>query len=165
MSKDEIREIAEIVGTDKAYAHFVRRINKEFDLSDEDRNSNVYVLFQEKDNERVGFVVIGHSPVKMRVWEKTFKEEGWVDDDFEMSDPCYELMYMYVKPEVRGQGHANKLFKKTIDFAKDKNVNAIYSYVSDQTDTALKFYKKMNANVLQDFSDEEVSTAFLEWKL
>ena len=49
MSKDEIREIAEIVGGDKTYAHFVHRINKEFDASDEDRNSNVFVLFQEDD--------------------------------------------------------------------------------------------------------------------
>lgn len=166
MSRDEIREIAEIVGGDKTYVHFVHRINKEFDASDESRNSNVYVLFQEDDKgKKIGFCVIGDSPVKMRIWEKTFKDEEWVDKDYVMGTPCYELMYMYIKPEYRGKGHGDKLFNRAMDFAKDKNVKAIYSYVSDRSPTGLEFYRRKDANVLQDFSDEETSTAFLEWKL
>jgi GNAT superfamily N-acetyltransferase len=166
MSRDEIREIAEIVGGDKTYSHFVHRINKEFEASDDDRNANVYVLFQKNDDgENVGFCVIGDSPVKMRVWEKTFKDEEWVDANFTMGTPCYELMYMYVKPKYRGKGVGNKLFDRAMDFAKSKNVKSVYSYVSDRSPTGLEFYRRMNANILQDFSDNETSTAFLEWKL
>jgi GNAT superfamily N-acetyltransferase len=166
MSRDEIREIAEIVGGDKTYTHFVHRINKEFEASDENRNANVYVLFQEVDDgEKVGFCVIGDSPVKMRIWEKTFKDEEWVPSDFVMGAPSYELMYMYIKPEYRGRGYGDKLFNRALDFAREKNVKAVYSYVSDRSPTGLEFYRRMNANILQDFSDDETSTAFLEWKL
>jgi GNAT superfamily N-acetyltransferase len=165
MSRDEIREIAEIVGGDKTYKHFLRRINKEFEASDEERNSNVYVLFEEVGGEKIGFSVIGHSPAKMRVWEKTFKEEGWVGDDFKMVSSPFELMYMYVKPEYRDKGHGMRLFEKTVNFTKDNNVDEIYAYVSDQTAQALRFYKKVRGEVLYDFSDEEVSAAFLRWKV
>ncbi len=166
MSRDEIREIADIVGDDKAYTHFVKRINKEFDLSDEERNSKVYVIFQEnKKGERIGFVVIGHSPAKMKVWGQTFRDEGWVKNDFQMDADPFELMYMYVKPELRGQGYSNKLFKKVLAFTKDKGIREIYAYVSDRSPAALNFYKKKKAKIIQDFSDEDLSTAFLSWQL
>ncbi len=166
MSRDEIREIADIVGDDKAYTHFVKRINKEFDLSDEERNSKVYVIFQENEKgKRIGFVVIGHSPAKMKVWGQTFKEEGWVDDDFQMGADPFELMYMYVQPKQRGKGYSNRLFKKVVDFTKEKDIKEIYAYVSDRSPAALNFYKKKKAKVIQDFSDEGFSTAFLSWKL
>jgi GNAT superfamily N-acetyltransferase len=166
MSRDEIREIADIVGDDKAYTHFVKRINKEFDISDEERNSKVYVIFEEdKNGERVGFVVIGHSPAKMKVWGQTFRDEGWVDDDFQMDADPFELMYMYVKPEQRGKGHSNRLFEKVLAFTKEKDIKEIYAYVSDRSPAALSFYKKKKANIIQDFSDEGFSTAFLSWKL
>lgn len=166
MTRDEIREIAVIVGGDKTYAHFVHRINKEFEISDEERNSNVYVLFQEDGaGKRIGFCVIGHSPAKMKVWGKTFKEEGWVDSAFKMLDPAFELMYMYVRPEVREEGYGADLFKRAMEFAEGRKVKAVYAYVSDRNDYALKFYKKMRAKVLQDFSDEGLSAAFLEWTL
>ena len=166
MSRDEIREIADIVGDDKAYTHFVKRINKEFDLSDKERNSKVYVLFEEDDKgERVGFVVIGHSPAKMRVWSQTFKEEGWVTDDFKMDSDPFELMYMYVQPEQRGKGYSNQLFDKVLDFTKEKKIKEIYAYVSDRSPAALNFYKKKKANIIQDFSDQDLSTAFVSWQL
>ena len=144
MTRDEIREIAEIVGGDKTYKHFVHRINKEFDVSDEERNSNVYVLFEETDGEKIGFSVIGHSPAKMKVWEKTFNEEGWVGEGFRMEGSPFELMYMYVKPEYRDKGYGVNLFEKTLDFTREKKVGEVYAYISDRTQTALKFYKKMS---------------------
>jgi ribosomal protein S18 acetylase RimI-like enzyme len=166
MTRDEIREIAAIVGGDKTYSHFVHRINKEFEISDEERKSNVYVLFHNDDKgKRVGFCVIGHSPTKMKVWGKTFKEEGWVAKDFVMANPAFELMYMYVRPEVRDKGYGADLFNKALGFAKDRKVKAVYAYVSDRNEYSLKFYKKMRARVLQDFSEEGLSAAFLEWLL
>ena len=111
MTSDEIREIAEIVGDDDTYRRFVNRINREFQMSDEDRNAHVYVLYVKDEDEKVGFSVIGHSPAKMRLWAKTFREEGWVSDDFEMDNDPFELMYMYVKPGYREKGLGEKLFK------------------------------------------------------
>jgi len=166
MSRDEIREIADIVGDDKAYTHFVKRINKEFDLSDKERNSKVYVIFEEDNKgKRVGFVVIGHSPAKMRVWGQTFRDEGWVDEGFKMDADPFELMYMYVQPEQRGKGHSNQLFEKVLDFTKEKDIKEIYAYVSDRSPAALNFYKKKKAKIIRDFSDEELSTAFVSWQL
>ena len=165
MTRDEIREISEIVGGDKEYKRFVKRINKEFEASDTDRNSSVYVLYVMDGEHKVGFTVIGFSPPKMRAWLKTFKEEGWVGKDFEMADDPFELMYMYVRPEFRDKGYGVKLFDKTVDFTKDKGVSEIYSYVSDRNSTALDFYRRMNAEVIQDFSDEDISSALIRWRL
>lgn len=166
MGIDEIKEIADIVGGDKTYAHFVKRINKEFEAADEERNSKVFVIFVKDENgEKVGFSVIGHSPPKMKLWQKTFRDEGWVSEDFSMSDIVHELMYMYVKPNCRGEKISHRLFKKTFSFVKKKNVQEVYAYVGDRTPAALNFYKKMNAHVISDFSDEESSAAFLKWNV
>ena len=151
---NEIREIAEIVGGDKTYSHFVRRINKEFDLSDEERNSQVFVLYALDGEKKVGFCVVGFSPAKMGVWNSVFKEEGWVNKDFKMERDPYELMYMYVRPEYRGQGFGKTLFKKAMEFTKENDIKGVYAYVSDKTDTAMGFYKQMEGKIIQDFSKE-----------
>ena len=165
MTRDEIREIAEIVGGDKTYSHFVRRINKEFDLSDEERNSQVFVLYALDGEKKVGFCVVGFSPAKMGVWNSVFKEEGWVNKDFKMERDPYELMYMYIKPEFRNRGFGRKLFAKVVDFTKKNKVKEIYAYTNNRSPTSLFFYKKMNGEVLSDFSDTESTAAFLRWKL
>jgi len=166
MTFDEIREIAEIVEGDKTYRHFVNRINKEFENADEERNSNVFVVFiKDELGRKIGFSVIGHSPAKMRVWQKTFKDEGWVDNTFRMKNVVNELMYMYVVPEHRNKGISKELFEKTINYVRGKEVEEIYAYVGDRTSQALDFYKKMNAEVIAEFSDEETSSAFLRWQV
>lgn len=166
MGKDEIREIARIVGGDETYRHFVKRINKEFEVSSEERNANVYVVFVESPGgEKVGFSVIGESAAKMAVWQKTFREEGWVDSDFAMAENPLELMYMYLKPAYRNKGYGGRLFKKTFKFVKSKNAREVYAYVGDKTQDALNFYKRMQAEVISDFSDEEVTAAFLRWQI
>ena len=101
----------------------------------------------------------------MKVWKKTFSEEGWVTDGFEMKESPYELMYMYVQPEYRRKGFGSKLLAGAKSFTADRNVREIYSYVSDQSKRALEFYKKMDAEIIKDFSDGEVSTAFIRWQL
>jgi GNAT superfamily N-acetyltransferase len=165
MTRDEVREIARIVGGDKTYAHFFHRINKEFDMADEDRNNNVYTLYAEDGDEKIGFSVIGHSPAKMKVWKEIFEEEDWVDDGFKMEDSPFELMYMYIQPSYRHKGNGEKLFKKTLKFTKNKDVGEVYAYVGDRDSAALEFYKRMDAQVIQDFSDEDLSAAFLRWQL
>lgn len=166
MTRDEIQEIASIVDDDKFYGHFVKRINKEFDAADATRNAKVYVIFQHNAaKEKIGFCVLGHSDSKMKTWEQIFIEEGWVSSDFTINLPSYELMYMYIKPDYRGSGHGQLLFKRALKFTQKSDVNEIYAYVSDRSDTAINFYKKMNANIIKDLSDEGISTAFLSWKV
>ena len=166
MSKDEIREIAEIVGGDSTYRRFVKRINKEFQNADEKRNSNVYVLFIETSKgKRIGFSVIGKSPAKMRIWQKTFKEEGWVSGRFKMAKEAFELMYMYVKPIYRSKGYGEKLFQRTIDYGRKRKVKEVYAYVGDTNPESLDFYKRMKAEIISDLSDEEATAAFLRWKI
>lgn len=166
MSGNDIRNIAEIVGTDKAYRHFVHRIHKEFDIADEERNTHVYVLYQKDGHGKtVGFAVIGHSNSKMRVWEKTMREEGWVKADFKMTRPCFELMYMYVKPRFRKKGLGTKLFDKVLDFTKEERIKGIYAYVGDKSPRAIDFYEDNGGVVLTNLSSDGVANAFLEWRV
>lgn len=162
MTRDEIQIIASIVGGDDTYAHFVHRINKEFENSDIERNSKVHVILA-ADN--IGFAVIGYSPVKMSLWEKVFIEEEWVKPDFKIDyENSYELMYMYIRPEYRGVGNGNKLFDQIVNFSHKNSIKDIYAYVSDRDNKAFNFYLKKGAQVIEDLSDEDVTTAFLQWR-
>ncbi len=166
MSGDDIRSVASIVGGDTTYRHFVKRINKEFEIADVERNTHVYVFYQKnRRGEDIGFAVVGHSKAKMRVWEETLKEEGWVDKGFRMPTPCFELMYMYVRPEEREKGLGGKLFDQVVSFTKEEGVKAIYAYVGDKSATAINFYRKKGAAVLTNLSADGISNAFLEWKV
>ena len=166
MSGDDIRNIAEIVGGDNVYRHFVKRINKEFQIADEERNTHVYVFYQKnKAGKEVGFAVVGHSAAKMKVWEETFREEGWVDKRFKMATPCYELMYMYVRPEERRKGLGSKLFDKVVSFTSEEKVKAIYAYVGEKLPLALNFYREKGARILTNLSGDGAANAFLEWRV
>lgn len=166
MSGDDIRNIANIVGGDKTYSHFAHRIHKEFEMADEDRNTRVFVLYQKNQaGEDVGFAVIGDSEKKMSVWEETFKEEGWVDPGFRMVKPCFELMYMYIRPEERHGGNGSQLFDRVLEFTTNQRVQGIYAYVGDKQPTAINFYQKKGARILKNLSGEGMANAFLEWKL
>jgi GNAT superfamily N-acetyltransferase len=165
MGHDEVKEIAKIVGGDNQYRHFAKRINKEFEASDEQRNSYVHVLFEKDGDKNIGFSVIGFSPAKMRVWEKVFKEEDWVDDSFIMERDPFELMYMYIRPEYRHKGRGKSLFQRVLDFSKERGVKEIYSYVSDRDERALEFYKNTGTEIIKDLSEEGITSAFLRWKL
>src|SRR3990167_3840383 len=148
MSGDDIRNIAEIVGGDNVYRHFVKRINKEFQIADEERNTHVYVFYQKnKAGKEVGFAVVGHSAAKMKVWEETFREEGWVDKRFKMATPCYELMYMYVRLEERQKGLGSRLFGQVVDFTRGEKIKAIYAYVGEKLPLALNFYREKGARI------------------
>jgi len=167
MTRDEIRAIAEVVGDDARYSHFVNRINKEFDAADSVRNANVYVLFaQNEQKNRVGFIVLGHSPAKMKTWESIFKEEGWVSPDFSIpSDTCFELMYVYIRPEYRRRGYGNDIFQRALAFSKEKGAGELYAYVSDVNPASFEFYKNRQAQVLKDLSDDDSTAAFLRWTI
>lgn len=165
MTRDEIKIIAEIVGGDDTYRHFVHRINKEFDMADMDHRSQVKVLFQNNESGIVGFSVIGISPSKMKTWEEIFKEENWVEPEFNIKLDSHELMYMYIKPEYRNKGYGKTLLNQAFEHARESGADNVYAYVSDRSDSSLSFYKAMNASVIHHFADDGISTAFLKWNL
>ena len=162
MSSKTIQTIKQIIGDDQEYRHFIRRIKKELKGDDEE----LVVFFVEDGSKQVGFCALGCSPAKMKFWEKTFKEEGWVKDDFKINpDQALELMYIYLKPEYRNKGYGDRLFAQIVAFCQERGVKELYTYVSDKHDWALKFYQKKKAKVIEDFSDEGSFTAFLRWDL
>lgn len=161
MTRDEIKQIAEIVGGDDTYRHFVHRINKEFEASDSDRQAEIKVVYLDDK----GFAVIGISPAKMEAWERVFKQENWVSSDFNINPNAHELMYMYIKPEWRNQGHGKKLLYKSLIHAKSSGADSVYSYVSAKSNDSLSFYLKNQANLIYKFEDSGITTAFLEWDL
>ncbi len=162
MDNQNIPTIKEIIGDDPEYRHFIRRIKKELKRGQEEAS----VLFVEDGDKKVGFGILGDSPAKMKFWEKTFKEEGWVKEDFKINpDQALELMYVYLKPEYRNKGYGDRLFAQIVAFSRKRGVKELYAYVSDKHDWALKFYQKKKAIVIQDFSDEESFAAFLRWVL
>ena len=170
MDEQDISEIAAIIGNDKKYQHFIKRIKQDFEDS---RTKGIpvaiKVFYAKKDNKKAGFCIVSISPVKMREWEKTFKEEGWVENDFEIIVSSFELMYMYIKPEFRREGFAAQLFDKVVTYAQKVGIKRLYAFVSDTDDAALKFYLSKNAKVIYEFSSddpqEKTTGAFLMWDL
>ncbi len=170
MNKQDITEITFIIGNDKKYKHFIGRIKKDFEDS---QNKGIPVavnaFYAEKGIKKVGFCIISISPVKMRDWEKVFKEEGWVKPNFEIIISSFELMYMYIKPAFRRLGLAGKLFEKVTSYAKKVGIKKLYAFVSDTDNGAINFYKSKNAKIIYEFSsndqEENITGAFLMWNL
>lgn len=165
MTSDEIKIIAEVVGGDKTYSHFVKRINKEFETAEVEHTSQVKTIFENLNDQIIGFCLLGASPSKMSVWNEIFIEEGWVDKNFKIESDSFELMYMYIKPEFRNKGYGKNLLQKAFDYAKNRSAGQMFAYVSDNSESSLSFYRSMNANTIADLSDGEITTAFINWKL
>lgn len=170
MNPQDVFEITTILGNDKKYQHFIRRIKKDFeDSQTKGTHIALKIFYALKDKEKIGFCIVSISPIKMREWEKVFKEEGWVDKDFEIIVSSFELMYMYIKPAFRNQGIAGNLFDRVVNYARKVNIKRLYAFVSDTNDTALKFYLSKKAKIIYEFSSdepgEETRGAFLMWDL
>lgn len=170
MTAKELNWVTEILEEDKKYSHFAKRLAKDFkENQTKGIPAAMSVFFIDHKGKRVGFAVISISPIKMREWEKTFKEEGWVEKSFVIDISSFELMYLYVQPEYRRKGKGTALFKNIIVYAKRNNIKKIYAYVNDTTNEGLQFYKKNNAEVIYDFStddeDGKTAAAFLMWKI
>jgi ribosomal protein S18 acetylase RimI-like enzyme len=168
MTRDEVMEISKIVDKDKFYAHFVRRINKDFEASSKERNANIFVLYSEKDGKKIGFCVVSYSPNKMKMWEKTFKEEGWCQESFKINqNHAFELMYLYIKPDFRQEGYGHRLFANALSKIKKKGGKELYAYVSDRSRSALNFYIKKKGEIIHEFFDDDtkIKTAYISWRI
>lgn len=173
MTQQDFEEVVKIIGGDPKYRHFIDRIKKDFNdskLKGIPVAMHAYFI-KEKDlpagRQGIGFCILSLSPLKMKQWEKTFREEGWETQDFHIDISSFELMYLYIKPEFRRQGKATQLFNKVIKRSKALGIKSIYAYVSDTDNAALEFYRKSGAKIIHDFSerDESISAAFMVWQL
>ncbi|MBU1031507.1 GNAT family N-acetyltransferase [Patescibacteria group bacterium] len=168
MTQQNFEEVVKIIGDDPKYRHFIDRIKKDFDNSKlKGIPVAMHAYFKKEGEENIGFCILSLSPLKMKQWEKTFKEEGWVGEDFKIDISSFELMYMYIKPGFRRKGKATQIFNKVIKRSKTLGIKSIYAYVSDTNNAALEFYRKSGAKIIHDFSDEaeNISAAFMVWKL
>ncbi len=168
MTQSDFEEVVRIIGDDPKYRHFINRIEKDFSDS---KHTGIpvamHAYFIKEGKESIGFCILSLSPLKMRQWEKTFKEEGWVGEDFHIDISSFELMYLYIKPKFRRKGKATELFNKVFKRSKALGIKSIYAYVSDTDNAALEFYRKSGAKIIYDFSEKEegISTAFMVWQL
>lgn len=168
MTQGDLGEIVKIIGGDSKYHHFIDRIKKDFNDSKlKGIPVAMHAYFVKEKGESIGFCILSLSPLKMKQWEKTFIEEGWVGRNFQIDISSFELMYLYIKPEFRRKGNATKVFNKVIKKSKTLGIKSIYAYVSDTDNAALKFYRKSGAKIIHDFStiSEGISTAFMVWEL
>lgn len=162
MTQDDLNRIVQIIGTDKKYSHFISRITKDFQAS---KQKGIPVAMQAFFVEDIGFCIISLSPLKMREWEKVFREEGWVSQNFSIDISSFELMYIYVKPNFRKSGQGSILFDKVLSYAKKHKIKALFAYVSDTNASALNFYKGKGASVISSFTDGSNTAAFLRWEV
>lgn len=168
MTQQDLEKAVAIIGSDQKYSHFIDRIKKDFDDS---KHKGIpvamHAYFVKAEEEDVGFCILSLSPLKMRQWEKTFIEEGWVLPGFRIDISSFELMYLYIKPAFRRKGKATQLFNKVVERSKSLGIKSIYAYVSDTNNAALEFYRKSGVKIIHDFSDETegISSAFMVWRL
>lgn len=168
MTIGELDEIAQILFRDNDYRHFSKKIRNDFFANKiDDTKSDLLSFYIDNTHDNVGFCIVGDYSVKMKMWEKIFIEEEWVDKDFKISPNSIELMYLYIMPEYREQRKASALFEKVMSYAIRMGKDEIYAYVSAPDTYALDFYKKRGAETICSFSDEEFGnfTAFLRWNL
>lgn len=166
MTKQDLEEIARIIGDDKRYRHFIDSVTKDFQNSQlKGIPVAMHSYYIKEGRKNVGFCVLSLSPLKMRQWEEVFKEEGWVDEDFKINISSFELMYLYIKPQFRRQGKATELLDKVIKKTRSLGIESIYTYVSEIGEAALKFYLKNGAQVIYNFSDNDTHSAYLMWRL
>ena len=168
MTQQDLEEVVKIISDDPKYRHFIDRIKKDFnDSKQKGIPVAMHAYFIKEDDKSIGFCILSLSPLKMRQWEKTFREEGWVKQDFQIDISSFELMYLYIKPEFRRKGKATELFNKVIRRSKALGIKSIYAYVSDTDNAALEFYRRSGAEIIHDFSDETegISAAFMVWQL
>lgn len=68
-----------------------------------------------------------------------------------LGKPGIYLEDLFVKPEFRGKGIGKALLEKIISIAKERNYGRVEWSVLDWNESAIDFYKKMGAEILDEW--------------
>lgn len=68
-----------------------------------------------------------------------------------LGKPGIYLEDLYVKPDFRGKGIGKALLEKLISIAKERNYGRVEWSVLDWNESAIDFYKKMGAEILDEW--------------
>lgn len=68
-----------------------------------------------------------------------------------LGKPGIYLEDLYVKPDFRGKGIGKALLEKIISIAKERNYGRVEWSVLDWNESAIDFYKKMGAEILDEW--------------
>ena len=70
---------------------------------------------------------------------------------------------LVVKKDLRGKGIGNALFTKVMHFAKEQNVKRVEWNVLDWNTTAIEFYKKSGAKILEGWQVVQMDENHLDY--
>jgi GNAT superfamily N-acetyltransferase len=72
-----------------------------------------------------------------------------------------EIKRMYVKPEFRGQGIAERLLKALEEYAAEAGYRALYLDTKDDLTTAIRFYQAHGYEPCERYNDNPQATIFM----
>ncbi|HEU4983125.1 MAG TPA: GNAT family N-acetyltransferase [Acidobacteriaceae bacterium] len=72
-----------------------------------------------------------------------------------------EIKRMYVKPEARGQGIAERLLKALEEYAAEAGYWALYLDTKDDLTTAIRFYQRHGYEACERYNENPQATMFM----
>lgn len=76
-------------------------------------------------------------------------------------DRAGEIKRMYVKPEARGQGIAERLLKALEEYAVEAGYQALYLDTKDDLTTAIRFYRQHGYHPCERYNENPQATIFM----
>ena len=76
-----------------------------------------------------------------------------------------EIKRMYVKPEARGRGIAERLLKALEDYAAEAGYQTLYLDTKDDLTTAIRFYQRHGYEPCERYNDNPQATKFMKKRL
>lgn len=77
-------------------------------------------------------------------------------------DHAGEIKRMYVKPEVRGQGIAERLLKALESYATESGYRTLYLDTKDDLTTAIRFYQQHGYEACERYNENPQATMFMK---
>ena len=76
-------------------------------------------------------------------------------------DRAGEIKRMYVKPEARGQGIAERLLKALEEYAAEVGYRTLYLDTKDDLTTAIRFYQRHGYESCERYNENPQATMFM----
>lgn len=80
-------------------------------------------------------------------------------------DRAGEIKRMYMKPEARGQGIAERLLKALEDYAAEAGYRTLYLDTKDDLTTAIRFYQRHGYEPCERYNENPQATMFMRKRL